>query len=324
MKILFYGFQHGHIFGLYQLVKNRTDVEIVACVEKDEEKREELANNHGIICSEQDYAYWLSQDVDIVAIGTKYGERGSATIQALQAGKHVISDKPICTKRSELEEIQKLTQEKGVKLMCMLDLRYQISTQTVKRILSKKQLGEVKNISFTGQHCIDYAHRPTWYFEEGMHGGTINDIAIHGMDLVLYLTDLKLKKIHAARCWNSYAYKNPEFKDCAMFMAELENGAGLIADVSYAAPSQVFSMPTYWDFKLWCEKGLIHFNAVKAQVAIYKDGEGQPNILSEEISVGDYLTDLIKEIKTNGIQMTESVLMSTSETLSLQEYADQQ
>jgi predicted dehydrogenase len=242
----------------------------------------------------------------------------------LQAGKHVISDKPICTKRSELEEIQKLTQEKGVKVMCMLDLRYQISTKTVQNLLSSGEFGEVKNISFTGQHCIDYAHRPAWYFEDGMHGGTINDLAIHGMDLVLYLTDLKLKKIHAARCWNSYAYKNPKFKDCAMFMAELENGAGLIADVSYSAPSQVFSMPTYWDFKLWCEKGLIHFNATKAQVIIYKDGEGQPIVLSEEMPVGDYLTDLMNEIKTNKTQKTDSVLMATSQTLSLQEYADQQ
>ena len=324
MKILFYGFQHGHIFGLYNLVKNRTDVEIVACVEKDEKKREELATNHGIICSEQDYEYWLSQDVDIVAVGAKYGERGAATIKALQAGKHVISDKPICTTRTELEAIQKLTQEKDVKLMCMLDLRYQISTQTVKRVLEEKQLGAVKNISFTGQHCIDYAHRPTWYFEDGMHGGTINDLAIHGMDLVLNLTGLKLKKIHAARCWNSYAYKTPEFKDCAMFMAELENGAGLIADVSYSAPSQVFSMPTYWDFKLWCEKGLIHFNATKAQVIIYKEGECQARVLSEEICVGDYLTDLMREIKTNGRELTDSVLQATLQTLSLQEYADQQ
>ena len=322
MKILFYGFQHGHIFGLYQLVKNRTDVEIVACLERSEEKRNELANVHGIVCDNREYAFWLTQDVDIVAIGLKYGERGEAIAQAMRAGKNVISDKPICTSRKELETLQTLAKENGVKLMCMLDLRYQTSTQTVKRILVEKQLGEVKNISFTGQHCIDYAHRPSWYFEEGMHGGTINDLAIHGMDLVLYLTGLRLRNINAARCWNSYAYKNPEFKDCAMFMAEMENGAGLIADVSYSAPSQVFSMPTYWDFKIWCEKGLIHFNAVRPQVYLYKEGESQVIVLEETCEVGDYLTDLIREIENGETKNTESVFLATSQTLSLQEYSE--
>ena len=107
-----------------------------------------------------------------------------------------------------------------------------------------------------------------------------------------------------------------------MFMAELENGAGLIADVSYSAPSQVFSMPTYWDFKLWCEKGLIHFNATQAKVYVYKEGEPQTVVLEEEIEVGDYLTDLMQEIKTNDVAITESVIFATSQTLALQEYSE--
>jgi hypothetical protein len=105
-------------------------------------------------------------------------------------------------------------------------------------------------------------------------------------------------------------------------MAELENGAGLIADVSYSAPSQVFSMPTYWDFKIWCEKGLIHFNAVKPQVHIYKEGESQVIVLEEPCEVGDYLTDLIREIEKGETKNTESVFLATSETLSLQEYSE--
>jgi predicted dehydrogenase len=320
MKILFYGFQHGHIFGLYDLVKERSDVEIVACLEKEEKKRRELAENDGIVCDEKDYDFWLSQDVDIVAVGAKYGERGEAIIKALQAGKHVIADKPICTTRKQLETIVALTKEKNLKVACMLDLRYQNSTKTVKKLLSDGEFGEVKNVSFTGQHCLDYAHRPSWYFEDGMHGGTINDLAIHGIDLVLYLTGLKLKSINAARCWNSYAYKTPKFRDCAIFMAELENGAGLLADVSYSAPSQVFSMPTYWDFKLWCEKGLIHFNAVQSNVYLYKEGEERATVLLQEWEAGDYLTDLIHEIETNKTEMTESVLLATEQTLALQEF----
>ena len=322
MKIIFYGFQHSHIFGLYKMLKQRTDVEIVACLEEDAFKREELAKEYDIICDKRGYDFWLMQDVDVVAIGLKYGERGEAIIKALEAGKHVISDKPICTSREQLHKITSLVKENGTKVACMLDLRYQNSTQIVKGLLKTKQLGDVKNISFTGQHCLDYAHRPSWYFEKGMHGGTINDIAIHGIDLVLYLTGLKIKKIYAARCWNSYAYNNPDFKDCATFMAELENGCGLIADVSYSAPSQVFSMPTYWDFKIWCQKGLIHFNATKSLVDVYQEGEEKVISLQKTVSVGDYFTDFVNEIKNNGTEITESVLLSTNQTLCVQEFSE--
>lgn len=324
MKILFCGFQHGHILGLYNSVKNRDDVEIVACVEKDANKKDELSKSMGIVFDERDYDFWLTQDVDIVAIGSEYGVRGELAIKALKAGKHIISDKPVCTRREELDEITRLTKEKGLKLACMLDLRYMPSSITAKRILDSGRLGKVHNVTFTGQHCLGYGTRPSWYFAEGMHGGTVNDLAIHGVDLVRHLTGLAIEKVNAVRTWNSYAYKTPDFKDCAMFMAQLTGGVGLLADVSYSAPSQVFSMPTYWDFKIWCDKGLLNFCATKDDVLIYEEGNPETQVEKGATDVGDYLTDLIHEIKTGGNAFTDSVLFSTSSTLAVQELADKE
>ena len=248
-KILFYGFQHGHIDGLYKMAKQTVGIEIAACLEEDEKVKLAAGTRLGIRFEEDTYDNWLKKDVDIVAIGGKYGQRGKAVIKALKAGKHVISDKPLCTSLEELTEIETLVKEGKGKISCMLDLRYMLSACRAREILRSKRLGEVRNISFTGQHCIDYAHRPSWYFEEGMHGGTVNDLAIHGLDLVRDLTGLEVEKVDGIRTWNSYAVKNPDFKDCAVFMARLTNGAEILADVSYSAPSQVFSMPTYWNFE---------------------------------------------------------------------------
>ncbi len=316
MKLLFCGFQHGHILGLYEKAKNNPDVEIVACIEADENRRAALADK--ITFDEKDYDYWLSTDVDIVAVGGKYGERGQMVIKALTAGKHVIADKPICTDLKELKKIEKLAREKGLKVACMFDLRYTASTLTAKRLLDNKELGEVCNISFTGQHCIDYGNRPTWYFEKGMHGGTLNDLSIHGLDLVEFLTGLTLKKVNAARCWNRYATKHPYFKDCAMFLAELSNGGGLVADVSYSAPTQVFSMPTYWDFKIWCENGLLTFAATQNKVTLYKQGVAEPIVLEENPECSDWLKDLIAEIRSGDNTFTESVFRTSRQALNLQ------
>lgn len=92
-----------------------------------------------------------------------------------------------------------------------------------------------------------------------MHGGTINDIAIHGIDLLYHLAGLSVTQVDGVRTWNSYADREPDFKDSAVFMARLNDGIQLLADVSYCGPSQVFSMPTYWNFKFWCKKGMLTF-----------------------------------------------------------------
>ena len=319
MKILFYGFQHGHIFNLYNKVKDNKDVEIIACVEDDEKKRAELKETRDIVCSTESLEYWLNgKGVDIVAIGDKYGKRGPAVIKALKSGCHVIADKPVCTTLKQFKEIKALSEKNNLKVACMLDLRYFSSTQIVKKLLDEKTYGEVKNISFTGQHCIDYANRPAWYFEKGMHGGTINDLAIHGIDMLYYLTGLKVKKVHSARCWNSYAYKTPDFLDCAMFMLELENKAGVIADVSYSAPSQVFTMPTYWDFKIWCSTAMIHYNITSNVVTVYEEGEKGPKTVELEVPVSDYLLDLLAEIKSGDRTFTNGVLLATEQTLKIQ------
>lgn len=323
MKILFYGFQHVHIDGLYRLAEQTAGIEISACLEEDENVRTATGERLGICFDEDSYDNWLKKDVDIVAIGGKYGQRGSAVIKALNAGKHVISDKPLCTSLEELAKIEQIANENKLKIACMLDLRYMPCACRAREILRSKALGEVRNISFTGQHCIDYAHRPGWYFEEGMHGGTINDLAIHGIDLMRELTGLDIEKTDGIRTWNSYAVKNPDFKDCAVFMARLTNGAELLADVSYSAPPQVYSMPTYWNFQIWCEKGMLTFHLTDENVTVFEEGVTEPQILEGIVPGTNYLKDLMREINSDSDSITKSVIASTRTALQIQKEADQ-
>ena len=199
MKILFYGFRHGHINALYRKVEASPLFEIAGCIEPNDAARAAAETNLGAQFSGKTYTEWLATDIDAVAIGCAYGERGRAVIEAMKAGKHVIADKPVCTSLDELNTIRALTEQNGTKLACMLDLRYLPQTLRAKEILESDLLGGVRNIAFNGQHCIDYARRPAWYFEPGMHGGTINDLAIHGIDLVRLLTGMEIVHIDAAR-----------------------------------------------------------------------------------------------------------------------------
>lgn len=322
MKILFYGFRHSHIDGLFESAKNNARIEIAACLEEDEAARKSAEEKLGVKFDEHSYDEWLKTDIDIVAIGGRYGDRGGAIIKALRAGKHIIADKPICTKKEEYEEIEKLAKEKNLKIACMFDLRYMPSARAAKILFKSGEMGEVRSISFTGQHYLNYGNRPMWYFEKGMHGGTLNDLAIHGVDLIAHLTGLCMKEVNAARCWNAYATQEKDFKDCATYMATLDNGAGVLADVSYSAPPLVYGTDIYWNFKFWCDNGLVTFSWKNPDVTIYKLGDKEPKILEGVKDEKNYLDDLLDEIETDSNLITKSVLCTTYQTLILQSEAD--
>jgi len=322
-RILFYGFRHVHINSLYKKVCVSEQAEVADCCEPNVEARETAQRVLGATFTNKSYEELLASDVDAVAIGTAYGERGTAIIKALEAGKHVIADKPICTDIKELARIRELVWEKGLKISCMLDLRYIPQAIKASEIIRSGRLGEVRNVSFNGQHYIDYATRPHWYFEAGQHGGTLNDLAIHGVDLVRMITGLEFAETDAARTWNAYADRNKDFDDCAMFMARLSNGAGVLADVSYSAPSQAFSLPTYWEFRFWCDRGMLQLAYNDKQLTLFEEGTPEPIRIFCDCSSSGYLGEFVDAIENNSMTATENVLVSTEQTLLIQAAANQ-
>ena len=320
MKILFYGFRHGHMDGLYRMVQSRPGTEIVACAEENAEAAAAAEARLGLRTDPRSYAELLQTDCNVVAIGGAYTDRGQAAIAALRAGKHLISDKPLCTSTDELREIRALSRSLNRKIAVMLDLRYLPQALRAREVLRSGMLGEVRSISFDGQHCIDYDHRPSWYFE-GKHGGTVNDLAIHGIDLVRWLTGLEWGQADGIRTWNAFAVRHPDFYDSAMILARLSNGAEVSADVSYSAPQSAFTLPTYWSFRFWCERGMMTFHYTDPRVTVYTDAGAQVlDGISAEYTV---LDDLDREIGSPTERtFTESVLDSTETALRLQQCAD--
>ena len=322
IRIAFAGFRHGHINALYKLAQNNPTVQITAAYEADPKAREDAVKLLGVNFTHDCYNDMLKEEnIDVVAIGDYYGIRGKLAIEALKAGKHVYADKPLCTSLEELDEIEKLAKEKNLKVGLMLDMRYSKPVPVVRNFIKDGKLGEVHAIFFSGQHPLLYGTRPNWYFEEGKHGGTINDIAIHGIDFVEYITGLSLKKVIAARCWNAYATEAPNFKDCAQFMVELTNGAGLMADVSYAAPnSSGYSLPFYWRFTIWGTEGVMEFNNSSKQILIALNGKPAPeSIPVPNVDTGNCLSVFIDELAGKSTDIdTESVFKASRDTLTIQ------
>lgn len=336
MNLVFVGFRHRHTAEIYAEAMRDPDVTVLGAWEPTQIGRD-LAEGTGI---EFNYptleAVLTDERVDAVCLGGCYGDRGGHAIAALKAGKHVYGDKPLCTSLDELVEMEKLAKEKNLKIGCYLILRFMNGMKTIREMVARGDIGEIGAVNMTAQHPLQYGTRPMWYFEEGKHGGTINDIAIHGVDLVRFLTGLGVKNVTAARTWNHFATKAPDFKDCGQFMAELDNGAGFMADVSYAAPASCgFALETYWRMTIWGTKGVIEYKMKSGLAASAIDGDdgallqvaldgGNGFVASEKekydvTGVGEFVKELRGE---NALINTADVIRTSRDVLMIQAAAD--
>ncbi len=259
MRLAFVGFRHGHIMGLYDSAMRREDVEVVGACEEDSAARERLRSNGKVKVTHDRFAAMLVEiECDAIAIGDTFVRRGALAIAALQAGRHVLSDKPICTRLSELEQIQGEATARNLRVGCLLGLRKSGVFQRMRSAIGEGMIGEVHTVVFTAQHPLLPNARPQWYFEAGQQGGTINDIAVHAMDLIPWLTGRRISGVVAARTWNTRPDRRPHFEDAAQLMLRLDNGGGVIGDVSYLAPNKCgYRAPQYWRVTCHGDNGMI-------------------------------------------------------------------
>lgn len=327
-RFAFIGFRHPHIEDMYRRCREREDVEIVACCEEDAAARASLKEKGLVEITHERYQHVLEQvECDVVAVGDCFGRRGQLVLAALNAGKHVISDKPICTTRSELEQIESIARARGLLVGCMLDMRDLAPFLGLRQYLQAGEIGTVRTISFDGQHPMLYGRRAAWYFEPGLHGGTLNDIAIHAVDMIPWATGLQLKTIVAARAWNARLPQHPHFQECAQAMLELENGGGVLCDVSYLSPdSFAYAMPLYWRFSVWGDGGVLITGVNQTTLTLYKNGEQQPRELPfPAAQPGAYLDSFLAELRgqTQGLHLSSAdALRAARISLLLQEAAD--
>lgn len=336
MNLAFVGFKHRHTGAIYQEAMADPNITVLGAWEDTEEGRA-LADGLGLAFNYPTLESVLDDPrVDAVCLGGSFGERGGEAIAALRAGKHVYADKPVCTSLAEIDEIEALASAKHLKVGCYLTLRFSQGIRNLREMIADGTLGEIGCINMTAQHPLQYGSRPMWYFAPGQHGGTINDIAIHGVDLVRFITGMGIKNVTAARTWNHFATEEPDFRDCGQFMAELDNGAGFMADVSYAAPASCgFSLETYWRMTFWGTRGVAEYkmkgagtagidadSAVLLQVALQGSKGFTPMELKSYNVTG--LGEFVREIngETDLLINTEDVIRSSREVLTIQAAAD--
>jgi len=118
----------------------------------------------------------------------------------MQAGKHVICEKPLAVNSKETAELVKLEQAHGVVGAVNYNLRFYPMCQDARSRIQAGEIGEVRIIH--GHYLQDWLFYPTdwnWRLESDQGGSSraVADIGTHWLDMVMWLTGLRVTAVMA-------------------------------------------------------------------------------------------------------------------------------
>ncbi|QHT59527.1 Gfo/Idh/MocA family oxidoreductase [Paenibacillus lycopersici] len=251
-----------------QSYKKNPHAELVAVCDLNEERAQAKAGKHGIPHAYTDYEALLADpEIDAVSICTWNDSHAAISIAALQAGKHVLCEKPLCRTVEEALQVERAVRHSGKTLQVGFVRRYSANTRIVKEMADH---GEFGDIYYAKASCIRKLGNPGGWFSdiERSGGGPLIDVGVHVIDLCWYLMGRpKVKSIsgnaykklgNRANVRNLAYYKSSDYnaerntvEDMANALIRFENGASLFVDVSFTLHAKADELTV----KLYGEKG---------------------------------------------------------------------
>ena len=218
-------------------IQAATGGRLVACYSRRAEAVDEFAKKFG--CKPyHDYDELLADDeVEIVTICAPSGAHLDYALSAIEAGKHLIVEKPLEVTLERCDRMIEAAEEAGVTLGAIFPSRFVEAANVVKSAIDDGRLGRV-----TLADVYVKWHRTQGYYDSGGWrgtweldgGGALMNQSIHGIDLLQWLVG-PVKSVSAVT--GILAHERIEVEDCAVAAIEFENGAlGTIEGTTAAWP----------------------------------------------------------------------------------------
>jgi len=225
------------------------DVRVVAVADVRRETAEQAAKKFEVPHIYEDYRELLKRsDIDAVSVCTPNFMHKQPTIDALEAGKHVLVEKPLAINAAEGREMVAAARRTGKKLQAGLNNRFGSGPQALKRFI---EAGELGSVYYARSQALRRRGIPSWGVftqKDKQGGGPLIDIGVHILDLTLWLmghpkpvaasgqTYTKFGKregmVGLMGQWDTKSYTVEDF---GVGFVRFENGATLTLESSFAA-----------------------------------------------------------------------------------------
>jgi len=168
-------------------------------------------------------ALLAASDADLVVLATPSGLHPRQAIKVAQAGRHVLSEKPMATKWDEGVAMVRACRDAGVKLFVVKQNRLNATLQLVKRAVDQGRFGKLAmvtvNVFWTRPQA--YYDAAPWRGRWDMDGGAFMNQASHYVDMVDWLVG-PVDNVHA---YTATLSRNIEAEDTGVMSLRLRSGA---------------------------------------------------------------------------------------------------
>ena len=175
------------------------DAELTAVCSRDAGRARAFAAKHGARRSYDDFAAMLRDDaVQAVYISTPNNLHAEQTIEAAQAGKHILCDKPMAIRVADCERMIESCRKNGVKLGVAFQNRHHPAHVEAKRLITAGTAGDILMGKAEYSHFQGSRHRGGWRADPLMAGGGIlMGMAVHALDLLRFLIGQEVDMVQA-------------------------------------------------------------------------------------------------------------------------------
>ncbi len=173
--------------------------DVIGIATQSESGAREHAARHSI---PRHYATWqhLVADpaIDVVDIAAPTSLHAPVALAAIQAGKHVIVDKPLALTSAEAKAMHDAACKAGVVHAVTFSIRYNVMLQQARALIARGQLGDIRFV--TGHYWQEWLLRETdfnWRLEPEQGGafGMISDAGAHWLDMAQHVTGLRITRV---------------------------------------------------------------------------------------------------------------------------------
>jgi len=182
-------------------IRRLGNVDIVACCAISEEEAAAFGKAMGIERTTADYKTILKDpSIHAVHVCTPNALHYPISLDALNAGKAVLCEKPLTLSVKEAQELVDLAESKKLPNCVNHNLRYYPVVQQIRRMVEKGELGDILVVQGTySQDWLLYDTDFNWRIEAKDNGPlrAMGDIGSHWMDMIQHLTGLPITRLCA-------------------------------------------------------------------------------------------------------------------------------
>jgi len=212
-------------------IRSVPSLRVVALADSDPERVQKVGRRFGIERRYRDHQALLRDgEVEAVAVCVPPRAHAAVTLDVLDAGKHVLVEKPLCLDLDEAERLVERARRAPVSAMVGFNLRYHRHMRAARQAVRAGLVGPVELIrSVWSSQIRQQAGLPEWRRRRDTGGGALIEMAVHHVDLWRFLLGSEVDEVFASSC------SETNDDQTATLCGRLRNGALAVSGFSQRA-----------------------------------------------------------------------------------------